>query len=313
MTGETLKRLEGSRGKFEAFTFDASGQYLAAVCSSGDTIYIWNTNTAEVSMKLKGHKGKIDLLAFSPNGKQLVSSSGSHWGHSEESICLWNLETGKVLWRQEVYMLPFRPIRPSSDEQQQTSASDGTMFRPWDVSTGQVQRLRGHTYVIRSEAFSLNGYYLICVSEDSTVSLWHAATDDDPQIIAEIANLVTSVAFRPGAQQHISWSGNLPVRLWDPASGNTFWTFPWKSFQENLIRFRKLELNSSNCAESGFFFDTDTNWLSFNGRRLVWLPHEFRPELSAVHGNRIAIGSQSGAVFILEAHPNELIATGQIQ
>ena len=38
----------------------------------------------------------------------------------------------------------------------------------------------------------------------------------------------------------------------------------------------------------------DRCWVTLNGAKLMWLPREYRPRCSAVHGNMIALGNESG-------------------
>ena len=41
-------------------------------------------------------------------------------------------------------------------------------------------------------------------------------------------------------------------------------------------------------------------WIEYRDKRLLWLPYEYRSDVSAVYGNRLAIGRPSGLVSILQ-------------
>ena len=43
----------------------------------------------------------------------------------------------------------------------------------------------------------------------------------------------------------------------------------------------------------------DRCWVTLNGAKLMWLPREYRPRCSAVHGNMIALGNESGGGVII--------------
>lgn len=42
------------------------------------------------------------------------------------------------------------------------------------------------------------------------------------------------------------------------------------------------------------------DWIERGDRRFLWLPHEYRSDVSAAHDNLLAIGRQSGLVSFLQ-------------
>ncbi|KAH8750221.1 hypothetical protein F5883DRAFT_227674 [Diaporthe sp. PMI_573] len=49
----------------------------------------------------------------------------------------------------------------------------------------------------------------------------------------------------------------------------------------------------------GYGLGQDQTWIICNGRRVLWLPPEYRPSCSAVQGRMISIGCKSGRVFTI--------------
>ncbi|KAF7532235.1 hypothetical protein G7054_g8144 [Neopestalotiopsis clavispora] len=304
-TWNILKRLEGPKNSIASMAFDTDGHFLASG-SNDQVIHVWNTITAEVSMKLKGHKGQVSLLAFSPDGQRLMSGSVRSIRTECSSIWLWNLKTGEAVWQIEGYPLPIRALAFSPDERQLASVSDDTMIRLWEVSTGELlQRFECHDDQVYSILFSPNGQQLVTRSHDSDVKLWDVATGDNMHTFERFTDLLRWV----DEQQLTSWFDDQIVHLWDPAGGGALQTF----LRRSAAKFWHPVMDSNDCAESGFFFDKDTKWLTFNGSQLIWLPYEFRPRVSAVYENRIAIGSQSGVAYILEADVKRLVTSRKIQ
>jgi len=69
--------------------------------------------------------------------------------------------------------------------------------RVWDVATGrEIQRLEGHTEMVKSVAFSPDGRWALTGSNDKTTRLWDVATGREVRRI-EGDSLVNSVAFTP--------------------------------------------------------------------------------------------------------------------
>ncbi|MGW0435459.1 WD40 domain-containing protein [Micromonospora sp. NPDC003197] len=81
--------------------------------------------------------------------------------------------------------------------------------------------LTGHTDVVTSVAFSLDGKTLATGSRDMTVRLWDVATGKSAAALTGHTESVESVAFSPDGKILASGSGDKTVRLWDVASGAT--------------------------------------------------------------------------------------------
>jgi hypothetical protein len=46
--------------------------------------------------------------------------------------------------------------------------------------------------------------------------------------------------------------------------------------------------------------DKQRQWIKLNGEKVLWLPPEFRPLCSAIHGNLVALGLSSGLVSFIK-------------
>lgn len=75
----------------------------------GFDLYLWDARTGEVLQKFIGHSSYIVSAQLSPDGKYVLSSSGlmevgdfiPDCGLVDASTRLWNVRTGKELWRKE--------------------------------------------------------------------------------------------------------------------------------------------------------------------------------------------------------------------
>ena len=56
--------------------------------------------------------------------------------------------------------------------------------------------------------------------------------------------------------------------------------------------------STSEPQYQGLALSSDGAWITYNSRKLVWLPSEYRSLQSAVSGNTIGVGVGSGDVWI---------------
>ena len=98
----------------------------------------------------------------------------------------------------------------------------------WDISTGRiVQTFNGHTAVVNSVAFSIDGKYAVSTSgdelqrssEDNTVRVWRIADGKLLKTLVGHSDRVTSATFSQDGTRIISGSGDKTVRLWNATTG----------------------------------------------------------------------------------------------
>ena len=91
----------------------------------------------------------------------------------------------------------------------------------------------GHSFIVRSVAFSPDGRFALSGSWDQTLRLWEVATGKEIRSYVGHMGGVNSVAFSPDGKLALS-GGDDTLRLWDVATGKEI-----RSFVEHKISFVK--------------------------------------------------------------------------
>ena len=95
----------------------------------------------------------------------------------------------------------------------------------WDLSTGRVLDLRGHTALVQGLASSPDGRRLATGSDDRTIKLWDTTTGEEVFTLRGHTAGVICVAFSPDGRRIASGGWDRTVRVWDtspPASHALF-------------------------------------------------------------------------------------------
>ncbi len=210
--------------------FSPDGKQLVANSGVNDALLweIWDvTNGKLITQWQGGNIGGLGVVAFSPDGKVLASAySNRTEGHSDGTVYLWDVSTGKLLLRLGVGISSLAGVAFSPDGKTLASGQGDNSVSLWDVASGELlYKMQGHTGPVVSVAFSPNGSYLASLDsgEDRQVHVWDIASRKSLVAIngcprTDYANEGT-VKFSPDGSMISSACEDGGVIIWNLATG----------------------------------------------------------------------------------------------
>jgi aspartate 1-decarboxylase len=191
-----------------------------------------------------------------------------------------------------------------------------------------LQTLEGHSGSVHSVAFSHDSTRLASASSDQTVKIWDASSGDCLQTLEGHSNGVYSVAFSHDSTRLASASYDRTVKIWDASDGACLQTLEISTAIYNIsfnatgsclytetgaiiISASAIPSNTAAVTEpqrpqyQHVAISSDNTWITYNSKKLVWLPSEYRPVCSTVLEKLIGIGVGSGKVWLCNVRLNE--------
>lgn len=142
--------------------------------------------------------------------------------------------------------------------------------------------------------------------------LWDTATGTLQHTLD--AQWISSMVFSPDSRL-LATHSHYEVQLWDTATGGRQRT--WSPRMTKIIEFSQdssylitdigiLDFqpghesrDSNSNHRNPTIFIEQGQWINLNGKNVLWLPPDFRPNCSAVNGCLLALGLASGRVSFI--------------
>ncbi|NER31860.1 MAG: WD40 repeat domain-containing protein, partial [Symploca sp. SIO1C4] len=165
---------------------------------------------------LKGHSDSVRTVAISPDGQMLAS------GSDDQTIKLWNLETGRLLYTLKghsgwVASVAFSPDGKTLASANFLAVGEGNI-KLWNVETGTLKRSLGKGLLslhVNCVTFSPDGQTLASGNIDATIKLWKVSSGEVYRTLRGHGWYVYSVAFSRNGKILVSGGVDGAIKIWD--------------------------------------------------------------------------------------------------
>ena len=221
---ETIK-IE-NRAKVSSVDFSPDGKSIL----TGDyenSLKLWDSKTGKVIKTFNGHTNWIRSVAFSPDGREILSGSGGVFGTdgkpvvgNDNTIRLWNVQTGREIRSYENNKEPILSVAFSSDGKEVLSGGDDDNVKLWDRNSGkQIHSMLGHWDDVHCASFVPNSHFALSGSENGSIRLWDLDRGVEIRSFSGHTGSVESIACSKNRKLVVSAGKDLTIRIWDFNTG----------------------------------------------------------------------------------------------
>ncbi|NEQ75681.1 MAG: WD40 repeat domain-containing protein [Okeania sp. SIO2C9] len=164
--------------------------------------------------RLIGHNGRVYSVSISNDGKKIVS------GSSDNTIKVWNLETGELIRTLTGHDRPVNSVSISNDGKKIVSGSGDNTIKVWNLETGkEIRTLTGHNGWVYSVSISNDGKKIVSGSSDNTIKVWNLETGKEIRTLTGHNGRVYSVSISNDGKKIISGSDDKTIKVWNLEKG----------------------------------------------------------------------------------------------
>ncbi|MGB3402033.1 MAG: serine/threonine-protein kinase [Microcoleaceae cyanobacterium] len=278
-----------------------SSQYLNAqslIKKCQDAIN-WRLATPQ---ELGQHLGAVGTVAFSPDGSILAT------GSRDQTIKLWNLETGDIIGTLTGDGSPIWSLDFSSSGSDLAAGSYYWRILEWNLETGETYIPLQQNGAVWSVKISPDERLIASASSDQTVKIWDRQSGFILYDFLDHDDIVYAVDWTPNGRILVSASKDKTVKVFDVETGTVLLTLTGHSDQVRSI----VISSDGNTLVTGSYDDTIKIWNLITGELIHTLTGHSGDILSvdiSPDNQLIVSGSKDQTIKLWNRQTGELLST----
>ncbi|KAN0094211.1 WD40 repeat-like protein [Hyaloscypha variabilis] len=309
--------------KFHSNSFSQDRSWIALPYEN--TIKLWNINSRKLFTIDPSSDITLEHVHFSPNSHQIIAAS-------ERKIFLWNMKTPDLqeTEKEDIASIVLsgngRWLEFESDKDLTTFGHNKVFCLSFSCDSFwlAVQFYERNAILLdiksggKRPLFQLGDVVLIVFSPDGKmcastssgqIQLWDLKSK---ALLREFSGQPQIMTFSGDGTQIISVSWDNTISCWDAENGKMQEDFRdherkwsrgssdfWLRDRPNRPTNRGTFMLDRSKLWSPYSISEDGSWITRNGRKVLWLPREYRPGLLDIRDNVLAMGYKSGRVVII--------------
>ena len=171
-----------------------------------------------------------------------------------------------------------------------------------------LKALRGHSYGVRSVAYSPDGKKIVSGSDDGTIKIRDANTGQCFQTLEGHSKSVYSVSYSPDGKKIISGSGDKTIRIWDANTGKRLKKLKGHSDYVSSVAYspdgKRIISGSTDKTVKIWDANTGDSLKTLRGHKYGVWSVAYSPD-----GTKIISGSNDKTIKIWDANTGECLKT----
>lgn len=200
--------------------FSPDGKMLATASRGDPDFKVWDVATGAQIATLTNRSQENLGVCFSPDGKRLATVATSYYQPIPAEIRIWDLPSQReILSFPGLTSFAIHAEFSANGEIVATADGDGKV-RLWNLATGAVRILSGHSGYATGLKFSPDGNVLATGDQNGTIMLWDWTAGTVLRVLTGHQGPINELAISPDGQLVASASRDHTARLWNLHSGD---------------------------------------------------------------------------------------------
>jgi WD40 repeat protein len=297
-TGLCVQTFGGHSSEVNSVVFSRNSARLASGSSDG-IIKIWDVGSSTCMQTIRGHWSRVHWMVFSSDSTRLASASLLYG-----IVQIWDISSGDCL--QELLLNQSHDTQAGAFSHDLTKLASAFRTYTWPnqipvnyLTAGSLSLQRGKNCYIKVWDV-VNGTYLKIMDSQNKSFRSITFSHDSSRLAAAFGeNIVKVFDAKSGVcLQTLSVDRKITSLSFDSTGSHLHTNVGTIAVDSSETSSLVTLAEPKHCQWLGAGISSDGMWITNGDQNILRIPPEYRGDCSCVGGNMVAIGTESGKVWI---------------